>query len=290
MNTIGKILVLLNLVFALVTGGFLVVDFAARRNWQQEAEQRKALILTAQSSRDAALQQRDNLLTENKKLREDLDSHLIESKGESEKLGIRLKDLEKAYKDQEARAAKADENALKSDAQAQRLQKEVKLLTELVAKREDEIRKAQDQSAELQRLALSKATEAQTALARARNLLEQLKQRELEIAKLQQGPAMLKTASIRDPNYSNPPPADVKGKIAKIHSEDRSLVELNIGSDVGVNKDNTLDVYRLEPRAAYLGRLLIVESFPHRAIARLVRRGVSTPPLQVGDEVASRIR
>jgi hypothetical protein len=130
------------------------------------------------------------------------------------------------------------------------------------------------------------------AVERARGLLEQLKQRELEIAKLQQqGPGGIKTASVRDPNFENPPSANVKGKIMKIDAKDRSLVEINLGSDVGVNENNTLEVYRLRPEAAYLGRLRIVESHPHMAIGRLVRTaGAAAPPLREGDVVASTIR
>ena len=42
MNTIGKILVVLNLVFALVVGGFLVIDFATRTNWKTAYESLKS--------------------------------------------------------------------------------------------------------------------------------------------------------------------------------------------------------------------------------------------------------
>src|SRR5207302_7017497 len=41
MNTIGKILVVLNLIFALVVGGFLVFDFATRTNWKTSFESLK---------------------------------------------------------------------------------------------------------------------------------------------------------------------------------------------------------------------------------------------------------
>src|SRR5438552_12158646 len=38
MNTVGKVLVILNLVFALATGGFLAVDLVYRTNWRTHAE------------------------------------------------------------------------------------------------------------------------------------------------------------------------------------------------------------------------------------------------------------
>src|SRR5439155_12617510 len=128
----------------------------------------------------------------------------------------------------------------------------------VVAKREMEIQTAQAEATNYRNQALSEASAAKTAIERARGLLEQLKQKELEIAKLQQGPAGTKTASVRDPNYENPPPTDVKGKVVEI-MPGRNLVQINLGSDMGVNKDNTLEVYRMRPRAEYLGRLRIVE-------------------------------
>src|SRR5258708_3067903 len=39
MNILGKILVFLNLLFALAVGGFLLVDFQTRKNWKQAYEQ-----------------------------------------------------------------------------------------------------------------------------------------------------------------------------------------------------------------------------------------------------------
>src|SRR5262249_21298430 len=109
-------------------------------------------------------------------------------------------------------------------------------------------------------------------------------------AKLQQGPAGTKTASVRDPNYENPPPAYVKGKVEKV-LPGQNLVEINLGSDMGVNKDNTLEVYRMRPRPEYLGRLRIVDAHHRTAIGQMVRTGgAAAPTLREGDEVASTIR
>ena len=40
MNTLGKLLVIVNLLFALATGGFLAVDFASRTEWKAVADAR----------------------------------------------------------------------------------------------------------------------------------------------------------------------------------------------------------------------------------------------------------
>jgi hypothetical protein len=65
-------------------------------------------------------------------------------------------------------------------------------------------------------------------------------------------------------------------------------VTLDIGSDAGLSKDNTLDVYRLGADPKYLGTIRIVAVNPHEAVGRPVsaqRRGL----IQVGDQVAASI-
>src|SRR3712207_3885169 len=39
MNSVGKILVFVNLLFALIVGGFLAIDFSTRTNWREYAKE-----------------------------------------------------------------------------------------------------------------------------------------------------------------------------------------------------------------------------------------------------------
>src|SRR5581483_8165700 len=79
MNTIGKILVILNFVFALVVGGFLVIDFATRTNWKTAYDTLKREMDVLKASRESsgiALQKVVNdtkkVITENEELRQTL--------------------------------------------------------------------------------------------------------------------------------------------------------------------------------------------------------------------------
>jgi hypothetical protein len=290
MNTIGRTLVILNLVFALVTLGFLVYDYTARANWREAAEHNEQVAKVAEANRATAIQMERNALAKLRKLEADFDSRTIGSGAGEEKLKIQLANLEKELKEAKERANEAVINQDKALAEAKRRQKEVEVLQDVVRKREEEIAKAQVETTNYRNQALQSAAEAKTAIERARGLLEIVKQKELEIAKLQQGPAGTKTASVRDPNYENPPPTDVKGKIVEL-LPGRNLVQINLGTDMGVNENNTLEVYRMRPRPEYLGRLRIVEAHHRTAIGQLVRTGgVSAPALREGDEVASKIR
>jgi len=85
----------------------------------------------------------------------------------------------------------------------------------------------------------------------------------------------------------NAPTEFVKGRVLKIDETDRTLVRVSLGSDDGVHKDNTLEVYRLQPEPEYLGRLLIREARSKEAVGRLMKPPFARSPLKAGDEVAS---
>lgn len=92
-----------------------------------------------------------------------------------------------------------------------------------------------------------------------------------------------------DPNTS--PTDQVRGKITRIDAADSTLVEVNLGKDAGLEKHNTLEVFRVDPHPEYVGRLRIFEVYSQRAVCRLV----STNPLKrlalkVGDQVNSQSR
>src|SRR5262249_3957054 len=87
---------------------------------------------------------------------------------------------------------------------------------------------------------------------------------------------------------ANPPSVFVKGEIEAIHAQDGGLVQLNVGSDKGLKQNQTLEVFRTEPKALYLGMIRIVDVSPHTSVGRLERTNSgSRTPLKVGDTVAS---
>jgi hypothetical protein len=94
----------------------------------------------------------------------------------------------------------------------------------------------------------------------------------------------------KKPVFHNPPPKEVKGRVLAVEPTDPRVVRVSLGSDAGLRKHHTLEIYRLKPRAQYLGRLLIIEVTDRSAVGRLVREpGERMPVLRGGDEVASRL-
>jgi hypothetical protein len=87
----------------------------------------------------------------------------------------------------------------------------------------------------------------------------------------------------------NPPTENVEGLVKSVDSS--GLMTLTIGSDAGLTKGHTLELFRLNPsspsQSKYLGTVRIVEAESGQSVAQPVGR-LSSPP-QKGDRVASRL-
>jgi hypothetical protein len=81
------------------------------------------------------------------------------------------------------------------------------------------------------------------------------------------------------------PPAGVEGEVKKVEG---GLVQISVGSDAGLAKGHTLEVFRLRPAPKYLGQVRIVEVKPTEAVGKVVGRPLGE--IQKGDRVASRIK
>jgi hypothetical protein len=144
------------------------------------------------------------------------------------------------------------------------------------------------------------AEDLEKARAQIRALQERLDRQQKQIEQLTQQVAELtkELAKARAgvpgkrPNPVNPPPDSVKGTITKIDKKDASLVQISVGSDAGLARGHTLEVYRLKPKAEYLGRIQVIEVEAKSAVGRLMRSDAKEKrsALQVGDEVASKVQ
>jgi hypothetical protein len=87
----------------------------------------------------------------------------------------------------------------------------------------------------------------------------------------------------------NPPNEDVEGLVK--NTDASGLMTITIGSDAGLAKGHTLELFRVNTatpsQSRYLGTVRVVESEAHQAVVQPVGR-LSAPP-QPGDRVASRI-
>jgi hypothetical protein len=93
----------------------------------------------------------------------------------------------------------------------------------------------------------------------------------------------------RETESRNPPPENVQGVIKQVDSS--GLMTISIGSDAGLSKGHTLEVFRFTgsgpSQSKYLGTIRILEVKAKEAVAKPVGRMASPP--YVNDQVASRL-
>ena len=82
----------------------------------------------------------------------------------------------------------------------------------------------------------------------------------------------------------NPPPDNLEGTVRRA---DGNLVTISLGSDAGLTRGQTLEVFRLGNNPRYIGRIRVVEVTPTQAVGQATGR--LSMPIQANDRVASRI-
>ena len=293
MNTVGKTLVVLNFLFAIIVGAFLVVDFATRTSWKTEYEklkgQMQVVAAERQQWRDDHDKQRVKTTTkqsENEKLTDDF--AMAEAKHKAELAGYEAKLVEKDIKLKDA-----DITLQKTVSDLQRSTASEATLKGVIADREKTILGLQDENKKLRTEAISYQNVANQVQERNKELLDQVQKLGNELARQKAAVSTSAEGTRIDAHYNdaNPPNTMVKGKIEKVDPKDNTLVQLSVGTDHGVNKNNTMEVFRTSPTPKYLGMVRIVDASPHHSVGRLiVPPGVSRPQLQEGDLVWSRLR
>ena len=224
-------------------------------------------------------------------MRQLLDNSSKISGGDRAAFDAKITDLNKDIANADALQQQAIARANAAQEEARRLQNELEHVNGVVSVREKTIVKLQNDIAIAETAAQAAKNDRDTATARLLEVMARSRELERHAAEAQQPKSQPSTLTgARDGTYSNPPPVYVKGRIEQINEADKSLEKLTIGSDSGLLKDQTLEVYRFSPTPAYLGRLLIVDADLHHSVGKLLRQpGTTMPALQPGDEVASKL-
>jgi hypothetical protein len=280
MNTLGKILVFLNLLFSvLVTAGIIMV-FVTKTNYQEGYNREKADRVRSdanfQSLVDASKKKDD-------RQKADMDEKDRQLVDRDQKLDLALKAKAKTDADGEAKdklIAAKDATIQKFQAMNENREAEVKILDTKLA---EHIKKVEELLVSNKKLAEEKIRYEiayESAKQRNENLMTQYQDLLKKFEEYRVGDAAKTQTLVR-----NPPPEDIKGSI-KATDVTSGMVTINLGSDSGLNKGNTLEVYRLKPSPQYVGVVRIMDVRPNEAVGKLIlRRG----QVQVGDEVASEI-
>lgn len=285
MTVLGKILAFLNLAFALTVGGFIVVDFATRTNWHDAYMKLRDEMKVAEANWRTVPETTGKLQTDNKTLLQQRDAARAEI--------IELQTIKKtqdenhklALDEAQRRETELQTTLQSSLAEKERYSKENQGLISVLAQRDKRIVELVADVNKFRSAAVSEESARKATQDRLDQQLTRVAELEKEIVKINSKGEGGDVVAIR--NRPNPPTVYVEGKIDAIHPEQSNLVNLNVGSDKGLSKNHTLEVYRISP-PTYLGMIRIVDVTPHTAVGRLERAGTANrTPLRVGDTVAS---
>jgi len=287
MNTVGKTLVILNFVFALIVGGLLVFDVALRNQWKERYETllREAKVLEVARQQDQKIMQK--LTADLRGANIDKETTLQKMSDNDKLYEINERTLRDEKQDLENKLKNADLTVAQAQKAKARLTQEVAVLYGTIKDREFNIVKLEGDVKKYRIEAQNYESIARARQTQNENLLEQIRDLTRDLARIQSGVSP-DSMVILDPTRPNPPAVKIDGKIERV---DGDLVQLSLGTDHGLNKNNTLDVYRMQPEAKYLGMIRIIDAKHQSSVGRIVQTGNVgfRPVLKQGDLVASKI-
>ena len=284
MNTIGKILVILNFVFAVAVGAFLTIDFATRANWKAAYDKLRLEVEVVDKSREAEGQVGVSVINKYRDAQQKIDQ-MKQALADQEALAATNEANFRAQLGEAQKSAKdADLSVQKALGDVDRMKVAVKELNAIVAEREQFSLKLQEDVKKYRTEALANDALAKSLQSRNEQLLSEVQRLTTEIAKRDTTTGGTGTLS-KSGNEPNPPPNFVKGTVEKVED---GLVKLSVGTDQGVNKNHTLEAYRVRPDAKYLGLIRITEAYHNYSVGRLMAGpGGVRPQLKEGDIVSS---
>jgi hypothetical protein len=290
MNFMGKLLVIINLLFSLAVGFLILMVYIARTNWADGFEKMKNRYEVANAR--ATVYEQQMLESQNRAGQEikKLHASVAQLTQDADAARRATETAEAQLRAERDKANTGDKNVTVAQSALEQQKKEVANLTAALKEKDDYINNPKTgvlaKMDELRQRAVASEIERNSLQVIARQLEAKLQDMSKQLVKLQNGGTGSVAASGRPAD--NPPPENVEGLVSR--TESGGLVKVTLGSDAGLAKGHTLKVYRIDPNPAlskFLGTIEIIEVNAHEAVGRPVQR--MNGPIQVGDRVASKI-
>jgi hypothetical protein len=282
MTALGKVLVFVNLLFSLLTAGFIITVFITRTNWKAKFDEAANEVKVARQELDAERGSRQRAVA-------DLLKQVKTAQGETEAVKGQLATAEadlKTEKLERQRLTSTSEtdktNTGFQQQELKRLQDERANLMNQIARRDTDLLNLRHDVTVFRDKATASDIAYQSAQRRNEQLLAQLETVNRQIAQLKASGASGGGLTAN----RTPPPDDVRGRIEEL-IPNTNLARISVGSDVGVTRGTSLDIFRLAPEPVYLGTIEITNAEPKQAVGRytLAQRNLTLRAGPNGDEV-----
>jgi hypothetical protein len=284
MTVLGKILVFIILVLALLQAALHIMFHVSQANWVNEYGKLKqtytttlAEMVTFQQERDEARADRDKALGELNNTRAMLENQVKDEQTKSVALGTQLQGAKENQNKSDASLAGAT-----TDIQSR--QEEVKRLEDAIKDKDKRIGDLVKNNNELRERTVQAEITARTLGSRNQELETRYEDMSKDLIKLKSTGGGTTPGGATTVAAKNPPPSQIEGLITK--TDPSGLVTVSIGSDAGLLKGHDLEVFRLSP-PKYLGTIRLMDVRANEAVGRPLSK--LSGPIQQGDRVASQI-
>lgn len=290
MTIIGKILTFLIFVFSLLFLGFAIIinntnkDPRTKLSWYEKVKQLEAARVNDKEDLKAKEEELNFTRSEIVSLRKEIAE--IRTRNETQ-----VTELNSKVSAAEVAASNAVEKFKQSQVVIATIQADIEKKTKEVLELSDRLKQndiklaamLQDNTTQ-KNARVAAQIESSTLRAKLEEADKELHRlgRELEDAREK------RSQGLAESGKPQPPPVDVQGQVTGVTSES-GLVSINKGSDHGLAKNHTLEVYRLAPKAEWVGRIKIIQVSDHEAVGMLVLPQNRKVTILKGDLVGSSI-
>jgi hypothetical protein len=282
MTFVGKILVFVIMICALLFLGVSTVVFTTATNWKEATakEQKKVQDLqtknqNATAAVDAAKKDLAAAKDSHDKAQKELDGRIAALEAESKRLNDEMTQARGALET-------AQQNAKSSLDEANHLRTEIGLLREQ--------KSAVEKQANEYKIRQTELNDQIRILTRERDVAkknnEDLRDRVARFSTLLRSKGLSDDIS-QVKGLESPP--TVRGEILRVDAQNKR-VEISIGSDDGLVPGHELNLYRVKPRPEYLGKIKILSTDPDQAVGQVIGNTVNGKKIQEGDIVSSTLR
>jgi hypothetical protein len=285
MTSVGKLLVIINLVMSMFFMGFAVMVYTAREDVKAKIDKQAESLAAAKKAEQEAktLQATAEADLENEKTERSQEQQV--NQDTVDRLTQQNQTLEAQLKQAKEDIAKA--TAALESATTEQGQRKVQT-DELIAVRDQLLKEKTELvtvKTNLQDELSQTKNDLEILTARAAEMEQTLQQYQSWIVRNNKG-VMPTQAQLEDRGDMSPPP-DVEGRVTEVDETGR-FIQLSIGADDGLQNGHELNVWRTTPEPKYVGKIRIFDVRPTTAVAQplyTTGRGLIRPNDHVGPHV-----
>lgn len=282
MTILGKILVIVNLVFSLITGALIVTVFATRTNWKDAYEVLKKRFDVAEANARTYQSEIDTIRASAGTEVKVAKNQAAAAEAAQKQAESHADDLLTQSKQLQDRLKLASANIESATEELNRRKAEIDKLKEITADKEKKMSDLEELNKEYRDKMIESQLHAEQEHERNVDLLNENVRLNKELEKRTTQASSVTSAGAA----ARPPQDDVQGQV--LDTDRTGLVTISIGSDQGLQRGNTLVVYRTQPKPEYVGMITILDTRFKESVARPVQP-LHGGPIQKGDVVASRV-